>query len=191
MTTADRCTLLTMTESIQCFIELLAQKVILLTRHHHLLNANPVSETTEGNHPTSECIIVGYFLLCSSRVSLGKHTGNIAPIHCVLQKRIGSLGVDSHCIISDTTQHTTSTVYAYQKTLLDGLKVKHSAITKVHYFSDGSGQYKNRYNFINLCFHNEDCGLLAGWNSFATTHGKIGVMEMEVLIIKSSILMIC
>ena len=79
---------------------------------------------------------------CSSRVSLGKHTGNIAPICCVLQKRIGSLGVDSHCMISDATQHTTSTVYAYQKTVLDGLKVKHSAITKVHYFSDGcTGQY--------------------------------------------------
>ena len=110
---------------------------------------------------------------CSSRVSLGKHTGNIASICCVLQKRIGSLGVDSHCIISDTTQHTTSTVYAYQKTLLDGLKVKHSAITKVHYFSDGcTGQYLNRYNFINLCFHNEDCELLAEWNFFATSHGK-------------------
>ena len=59
------------------------------------------------------------------------------------------------------------------KTLLEVLKVKHPAIKKVHYFSDGcAGQYKNRYNFINLCFHKEDFELLAEWNFFATSHGK-------------------
>ena len=146
MTTADRCTLLIMTESIQCFIESLAQNVIILTRHHHLLKCKPSIWDNWRKSSYFRVHHCGRLLLCSSgcssRVSLGKHTGNIAPICCVLQKRIGSLGVDSHCMISDTTQHTTSTVYAYQKTLLDGLKVKHSAITKVHYFSDGcTGQY--------------------------------------------------
>ena len=34
------------------------------------------------------------------------------------------------------------------------------------------GQYKNRFNFINLCFHQEDFGLLAEWNFFTTSHGK-------------------
>ena len=44
---------------------------------------------------------------------------------------------------------------------------------KVHYFSDGcAGQYKNRYNFTNLCYHEEDFGLACEWNFFATSHGK-------------------
>ena len=44
---------------------------------------------------------------------------------------------------------------------------------KVHYFTDGcGGQYKNRYNFMNLCHHESDFGLLAEWNFFATSHGK-------------------
>ena len=87
------------------------------------------------------------------------------PFVVYVRNEDGSLGVDSHRIISDTTQHTASTVYAFLKTLLEGLKVKYPAIKKVHYFSDGcAGQYS--------CFHEEDFGLLAEWNFFATSHGK-------------------
>ena len=87
------------------------------------------------------------------------------PFVVYVRNEDGSLGVDSHRIISDTTQHTASTVYAFLKTLLEGLKVKYPAIKKVHYFSDGcAGRYS--------CFHKEDFGLLAEWNFFATSHGK-------------------
>lgn len=58
---------------------------------------------------------------------------------------------------------------------LKGLKVKHPAITKVHYFSDGcAAQVKNYQNFINMCFHMEDVGLLAEWNFFVACNG-IGI----------------
>ena len=43
----------------------------------------------------------------------------------------------------------------------------------VLYFSDGSAaQYKNRKNFVNLCFHKEDFGVQAEWHFYATSHGK-------------------
>ena len=43
----------------------------------------------------------------------------------------------------------------------------------MEYFSDGcAAQYKNRYNFANLCMHMQDFGLNAEWNFFATAHGK-------------------
>ena len=39
--------------------------------------------------------------------------------------------------------------------------------------SDGcAGQYKNCYNFTNLCHHDEDFGIPAEWHFFATSHGK-------------------
>ena len=67
-------------------------------------------------------------------------------------------------MISDSTRHTTSTVYTFQKILLESLKAQHP---NIHYFSDGCArQYKNRHNFINHCFHQEDVGLLAEWNFF-------------------------
>ena len=180
--TTDRCTLLTVTESVESFIESLAEKVVLLTRHHHVAqmqtqHLKKLKETI----PNSECIIVGDFSENFSFVvqdaAQGYHWENtqatLHPFVVYIRNGDGSLGVDSHCIISDTTQHTTSTVYAFLKTLLEGLKVKYPAIKKVRYFSDGcAGQYKNRFNLINLCFHQEDFGLMAEWNFFATSHGK-------------------
>ena len=46
-------------------------------------------------------------------------------------------------------------------------------VTKVEYFSNGcAAQYKNNYNFANLCLHEHDFGLSTECNFFATTHGK-------------------
>ena len=46
-----------------------------------------------------------------------------------------------------------------EKAAWDNIKVTHPSLATVHYFSDGcAGQYKNRYNIINLCHHK---GLLA------------------------------
>jgi hypothetical protein len=44
---------------------------------------------------------------------------------------------------------------------------------KTIYFSDGARrQYKNKKNFVNMCQHENDIGLVAEWNFFATSHGK-------------------
>lgn len=44
---------------------------------------------------------------------------------------------------------------------------------KVFYISDGAGsQYKNRFNFQNLCLHKQDFGVPAEWHIYATSHGK-------------------
>ena len=60
--------------------------------------------------------------------------------------------------------------------LLDNIKVTHPSLTKGHYYSDGcAGQYKNRYNIINLCHHK---GLLAESHFFATSHVKLHVMGL-------------
>ena len=45
--------------------------------------------------------------------------------------------------------------------------------SKIIYVSDGcAAQYKNRKNFINLCYHMDDFGVPAEWHFFATSHGK-------------------
>ena len=60
--TTDRCTLLTVTESTESFIESLAEKVIVLTRHHHVAQMQTqYLKKPKETIPTSECIIVGHF----------------------------------------------------------------------------------------------------------------------------------
>ena len=65
-------------------------------------------------------------------------------------------------------------VYTFLKTLIPFLKNKHPALKKVIYYSDGcAGQYKNRFNFMNLAYHEYDFdGIIAEWHFFATSHGK-------------------
>ena len=53
------------------------------------------------------------------------------------------------------------------------LREKFVKIDKIFYFTDGSAaQYKNRKNFLNLCYHESGFGVQAEWHFYATSHGK-------------------
>ena len=85
----------------------------------------------------------------------------------------GSLAHKYICIISDCRDYTTVTVYTFLKETINYLKAALPELKKEHFFTDGcGGQYKNRYNFINLCYQQDDFRVKAEWNFFATTHGK-------------------
>ena len=76
------------------------------------------------------------------------------------------------CVISDCKDHTV-TVFAFLKVVLKYLKTELPAVKIIHYFTDGCARrYKNKKNVINLCHHEDDFGLAAEWNFFATSHGK-------------------
>ena len=78
----------------------------------------------------------------------------------------------SFVAISDCNQHDVIAVHLFQTRLINFLKSSHK-ITKIFYFSDGcAAQYKNRKNFINLCYHKNDFDIEAEWHFFATSHGK-------------------
>ena len=86
----------------------------------------------------------------------------------------GTLSHLNICVVSDTTEHTTTTVYAFLSVIIPYLRTQFPEMKRIHYFTDGcAGQYKNKSNFIiNLCHHEEDFGLEGEWNFFATSHGK-------------------
>ena len=180
--TTDRCTLLTLTHTVDEFIEDLADKVSKLTRHHYIAYKQALYlKNLKESLALNECIIHGDFSENYSFVvqdaAQGFHWENsqatLHPYVVYYKNAEGVLQAESHCVISDCKEHSASTVYQFQKVLLQTLKVKHPSILKVHYFTDGcGGQYKNRYNFVNLCHHELDFGLFAEWNFFATSHGK-------------------
>ncbi|KAK6168797.1 hypothetical protein SNE40_011199 [Patella caerulea] len=61
------------------------------------------------------------------------------------------------CVLSDTKEHSTITVFTFLSVVLPYLKTELPGVKKIHYFTDGCvSQYKNKNNFINLCYHKED-----------------------------------
>ena len=80
---------------------------------------------------------------------------------------------DSACILSDHKSHSTAAVHYFLSVYMPYLITKCPSLEKVHYFTDGcGGQYKNKYNLTNLCFHKQDFKIQAEWIFFATTHGR-------------------
>lgn len=79
----------------------------------------------------------------------------------------------NYVAISDCLKHDTIAVHLFQDGLIKHLKTTLGTLNKIFYFSDGAAaQYKNKKNFANLIFHNDDFGVRAEWHFFATSHGK-------------------
>ena len=79
--------------------------------------------------------------------------------------------------ISNCLKHDTVAVYAFQKELVKQLQHKLEnegiSLTEIQYFTDGcSKQYKNKKNFLNLTYHQDNFGVPANWSFSATSHGK-------------------
>ena len=77
----------------------------------------------------------------------------------------GTLEHQNICVVSECREHSTVTVFAFLKVVINYLKKEFPTVKKVHYFTDGCAeQYKNKNNFVNLCHHEDDFGLAAEWN---------------------------
>ena len=73
----------------------------------------------------------------------------------------------------DDWNYNTSFVFVMQQKLVAYLKQNYSHIAHIEYFSDGcAGQHKNFKNLLNLTFQQNDFGLSANQNFFATSHAK-------------------
>ena len=98
----------------------------------------------------------------------------------------------SYCFLTDHLKHSTSAVYAFQKEIIKHIKDLLPHITHVHYVSDGcAGQYKNRFNFTNMCQHNADFNLTCEWHFFATSHGKMSFVAQWSKPVRHSSIQAC
>ena len=89
-----------------------------------------------------------------------------------------SLSVESYCMVSEhQSSHNSYCLCFSEKAAWDNINVTHPSLATVHYFSDGcAGQYKNRYNIINLCHHK---GLLAEWHHHMVKLHVMGLVEQQ------------
>lgn len=174
--TTDRCTLMDKTESLDEYINTLSSNISKLTRHYISYEQTSYLKTLKSAIPVGEIIVVGDFSENYSYVVQDSIQGfyfvnsqcTIHPFVVYFQTE-DQVQHQSYCFISDDLKHDSAMVYAFICHLINDLKSKHQTLTKVKYFSDGcAGQYKNCYNFINLCHHYNDFGIHAEWNFFAT-----------------------
>ena len=182
--TVDRCTMVDKVEPLHEFLSSLSMKISCMVRHHFVAQQQSqyFKQLKETLPPLSEAVIVGDFSENYSFIvqdaAQGFHWDNSqCTVHpFVIYYRSAAdqeLCHFSVCFLSSSLKHNTIMVYSFIMKLLPYVKLRCPQLRKVHYFSDGcAGQYKNRYNFINLCHHKEDFGLDCEWHFFATSHGK-------------------
>jgi hypothetical protein len=179
--TVDRCTIIEKIENANDFVEDLSLNIAKLSRHHYVSKAQAkYFKNLKDNLPEGEGCLVGDFAENYSFIvqdaAQGFHWENSqCTVHPFVfyWKDNNSVHHQSYCFISDCLKHNTNTVYTFQTKLIPRLLKQHPNFTKIHYFTDGcAGQYKNKSNFLNLCYHKEDFFIDAEWNFFATSHGK-------------------
>ncbi|KAL5484241.1 hypothetical protein EMCRGX_G020703 [Ephydatia muelleri] len=98
----------------------------------------------------------------------------VHPFLCNFKDGDGKINSICFTVISENNQHDNISVHLFQRKLISFLTDHFGKKPKrIMYMSDGcAGQYKNCYNFTNLCHHEEDFGIQAEWHFFATSHGK-------------------
>ena len=180
--TVDRCTLQDVVAPTEEFIESFSSSIMQLLRHHFVAKSQGHAfKEAKARLSPNEGVLVGDFAenysFLVQDAAQGYHWDNsqctLHPFVFYFKGVDSTIQHESFCFISDSTKHSTAMVYAFQKELIPLLQQRHPALQRIIYFSDGcAAQYKNCYNFINLSFHEEDFGITAEWNFFATSHGK-------------------
>ena len=182
-TSTDRCNLVEIVESFHQFIDSLCKKVVILTRHHFIAKKqSEFLKSLKENLSSDNLIILCDFSENYSFViqdeAQGFHWVNsqctVHPFVVYFKDPVtNETKHESFCFLSPNLQHNTIMVYTFLTTLIPYVKECHPNIKKIHYFTDGSSaQYKNRYNFSNICKHKQDFELDCEWHFFATSHGK-------------------
>lgn len=99
----------------------------------------------------------------------------IHPI-CIYYKEGKVVMQKSIIVIAESKEHNVQSFYLFQRKMIEYLKDffgDQYAQKSFKFFSDGAAsQYKNKYNFLNLCLFKKDFGINAEWHFFATSHGK-------------------
>lgn len=178
----DRTEMIRCSSSVIEFIEILVDKLNKLIPHSYIAKSQASTfKSLKETAPSSVAVISMDFsenyAFTIQEEAQGYHwTSDSCTIHPVIihcKDATGKKCVLPFCIISDDLKHDVSMVYEIQKTMTAFLKENHPHIKEIHYFSDGcAAQYKNKYNFVNLCLHERDFLLRAQWSFFATSHGK-------------------
>ena len=178
----DRSTLVTLSKPAEEFVELFCDQLKTLLTHSFIAKQQSMFQTeVRSNLKHGEFQVIvdfseNYSFVLQDEAQAFHWNNAQATIHpfVIYYCESDEIHQLSYVIISDCLHHDTVAVYVFQRCLVEFLTSKSNSLPqKIYYFSDGSAaQYKNRKNFINLCYHKADFKIDAEWHFFATSHGK-------------------
>ncbi|GBN46744.1 hypothetical protein AVEN_184302-1 [Araneus ventricosus] len=178
----DRCNLEILEKSSEEFIDLFCSKLSFLVRHDFIAKQqraffNYRKENLKESEFLVTCDFSGNYSIVLQDEAQSYHwTSQQVTIHpfVIYFKQENKVEHVSYVVVSDCLEHNTVAVYTFQKKLVSFLIYKFQKLPdKIFYFSDGSAaQYKNKKNFLNLCFHEEDFKVKGEWHFSATAQGK-------------------
>lgn len=163
------------------FIEDFCNKIQSLLPHNFIAKSQSaylryLKESLQEDEVIVICDFAENYSFIVQEAAPGFHWNNDqATIYTVvIYYRIDSqLTHTSLVIISDCLNHDAIAVKVYSDIIIDEIKTLLTNVAKIHYFTDGAPQqYKNYKHFSNVYHHEEDYGIKAEWNFFATAHGK-------------------
>ncbi|KAJ8672443.1 hypothetical protein QAD02_003702 [Eretmocerus hayati] len=175
----------TKTEAFSEFIQTLSQDVVRLVTHHFIAeNQKEFLAYCKQNLDAFTIIVLmdfaenyAFVIQRSVQAWYFNNTNTQATVHPMVvyyKDSDGEVKVKNYCVISDSTQHTAATIYAFQEKFIGTVKIDLPRVENVIYFSDGAPtQYKNKNMFVNICLHKKRFGLgIKSYNFFCTSHGK-------------------
>ncbi|KAF4527624.1 hypothetical protein B566_EDAN015427 [Ephemera danica] len=182
-TTVDRCEIRTIISPPHEFVTDLCSKLDKLVAHSFITSQqNAFFRAKKENLKEGEALVISdfseNFSFIVQNAPQGFHwTNSSATIHVSVayyKDKDGKINHISHVVVSDCHKHVTTAVHIYQRKMMPHLgEVMPTPLKKIFYFSDGSAaQYKNKYNYLNLSYHEEEYGVPAEWHHFGTSHGR-------------------
>lgn len=178
----DRTEFVTKLESLESFILKLERDLKCYLPHKFVKDQqSKFYQTKKANLKVGELLIVedfsqNYSFLVQDAVQSYYWTNNQSTVYPMVGYYIGTDGELRHLcfvVISECLHHDATAVHVYDKLAMKFFKEKLTDINMVYHFSDGAGsQYKNKYNFVNISFHEKDHNVPCEWHFYATSHGK-------------------
>ena len=168
-------------ENIEQFVDSLSEKVCNLTRHHYISKAQGhYTANLRENAPKGEAVVIGdfsenYTCIAQNAAQSYHWSAKQVTVHPFVAywTENGVQCSRSCCFLSDDLKHSHVMVHTMQHKVVPWLRTQMPGLKKIHYVSDGcGGQYKNKFNFINVCYHEIDFQIPCEWHFFATSHGK-------------------
>lgn len=171
------------TESVQIFISNLVKELPDILKHDFIAKVQAeYLEDTKNKLKNGEFVVTldfseNYSFHVQDAIQSQHWNKDQASLHVyvIYYKENNKLHNLNFVVFSEYENHDASGVHLYNMKMIQFLKKKFGStkVKKVYYFSDGAGsQYKNRFNFLNLLYHEIDFGVKAEWHFFATAHGK-------------------
>lgn len=180
-TETDRATLVIIQESVDDYIENLAERFESLKPHSFIVKKQSeyikLRKSKLGPGEVMVCFDFSEnYAFVAQDAAQAFHYNNdqstVFPVVYYFQK--GSEIVHKSCIfLSESTRHDSAAVHTVLNQLIPEIKNVVPKLSKVIYVSDGAKQhFKNRFQMSNLLQHKNDFGVEAEWHFTPTAHGK-------------------